>query len=819
MNSRGLANAAMVTAIVFSASIGRAQFWPSVHERAASALASEDVEQRRLAAGKLLEMPRSIAEQLLPRALGDSDAEVRLLAGVAVLEHPIDGAIPLAIQWLSDGDARVRTLAAQMLTRLRPEARAVAPLARVLSDPSPVARKHAARALARIGSADAARVLLNHLDDPNEEFQLEVIQALAAIGDEAAVLPLVAKVQDTRTSVRRAAIRAIPHLEGSGRASGALVLALSDSDPEVRIAAMRVLGELGALEAVDPLVDLVERDRDVDVRVAALNALLRLPSPRGVRVAVGLLNHPRQELRSEALARLAEIGPRAESALLQCVAGGSGVEDVQGCALALGRSGVSTAAAAIVEAYRAGRLSVIAALPALASTRDSVALPVALEALGTDPLSVRRAAIDALWHLLDPRRPDGRAVEPLAEALRQARTSDEAALLLPLLGRTGSHRAVPHLVPYLRVDFPLVLRLAATRGLGSIKGAYVEPQHVVAGLTATSSELRWETSMAAREGEWRGVAEVLVDLLSTARASEVFGLATALWGPAVHIRKPHVAQRMLTLIERAAPKEQAVLLEAYARLPWELTDATFARWVRSSDPPDAAKVAEVLAQKKQAVPLLLSKLSERRPEVLANAVWALRQYAPASARARLRSLTEHAEVSVAANAVATLSRSDAVEHSLLCGLLADQRAPVLVNVLAGLHLNEVRCGDGERERQLLLTHASPFVRQRAAVLLHRVPSERAKADERALAQCLRYDIDGEVASRCAVAETGDEMSAVGPLTVLVVPAASSNAMPLQSFALQHQDGFVRLGWADHRGGAYDFGASDSVRLLPPSGAW
>src|SRR5690606_33060699 len=179
----------------------------------------------------------------------------------------------------------------------------------------------------------------------------------AAIGDEAAVLPLVAKVQDTRTSVRRAAIRAMPHLEGSGRASGALVLALSDSDPEVRIAAMRVLGELGALEAVDPLVDLVERDRDVDVRVAALNALLRLPSPRGVRVAVGLLDHPRQELRSEALARLAEIGPQAESALLQCMAGGSGVEDVQGCALALGRSGVSTAAAAIVEAYRAGRLS------------------------------------------------------------------------------------------------------------------------------------------------------------------------------------------------------------------------------------------------------------------------------------------------------------------------------------------------------------------------------------------------------------------------------------------------------------------------------
>jgi len=37
--------------------------------------------------------------------------------------------------------------------------------------------------------------------------------------------------------------------------------------------------------------------------------------------------------------------------------------------------------------------------------------------------------------------------------------------------------------------------------------------------------------------------------------------------------------------------------------------------------------------------------------------------------------------------------------------------------------------------------------------------------------------------------------------------------------VQHQDGVVRLGWADQRGGAYDFGASDGVRLLPPSGAW
>ena len=805
------------------------QFWPSSYERSAAALTSEDVETRRGAARDLSRMPSSVARQLLSRALRDRDPEVRLLAGAVVLEHAFEEAAPVALQWLSDTDPRVRALAAQVLARLGPSQEAIAPLARVLSDPSPVARKNAARALARARSVDAARVLLNHLDDANEEFQLEVIDALAALGEEAAVLPLIAKVQDGRAKVRRRAIRALSGLAGADRASGALLLALSDSDPEVRVAAIRALGEIGATDAVDALEEVLLRDREIPVRVAALNALVSLSSPRAFRLAIQMLDHPRHELRSEALARLSETGEHAQTELTRCVAGDGLVADIDGCALALGRSRTAGAASIVTNAYREGKLSPVATLRALAATEDASALPIALEMLDSDSSTVRQAALRALWQLLHPLRPDGRAVEPLAEALRDAPAPEEAALLLPLLGRTGSPRAVPHLESYLHSDAPVALRVAATRGLGWIKRADVQPRHMIAGLTADRSELRWETAMAVREGEWQGVAQPLVALLERAGQSEMYGLGTAFWGPAVNVRHPVLVKRVQTLIENAPGREQDVLLEAFARIHWKLTSRVFASWVRDSHPGDDAKLAEVLAQQPGAKGLLVAMLDSQRNDVLASAVWGVGRRRATEALPRVRELLRHTDVSVAANAVATFARlSEAEGATQLCALLDEKRAPMLANALAGLRLMKARCDAGGRERQLLSLHPSSMVRERAAALIAEVPSsEEPKEDERALRQCGRHEIDGGVAARC-LAETPDastDSRSNAPLTptsisVLVVPASGTNPKHGVPFALEVGGAFVRFGWADRRGGVYEVETqANELRLLLPAGLW
>ena len=95
-------------------------------------------------------------------------------------------------------------------------------------------------------------------------------------------------------------------------------------------------------------------------------------------------------------------------------------------------------------------------------------MPVVLEFVDDPSPVVRAEALGAAEALLDPGRPDGRAVAPLTAALRNAHLSPaERAKIATLLGRTGAPRAAPVLSSLLAVHDP-ALRLAAIDALGML---------------------------------------------------------------------------------------------------------------------------------------------------------------------------------------------------------------------------------------------------------------------------------------------------------------------------------------------------------------
>ena len=113
-----------------------------------------------------------------------------------------------------------------------------------LDDPDVEVREEAAKALGRIGSADAVDALLRHLTDPFSIIRPQAARALGRIGDRRAVEPLVA--------------------------------ALGDPSEELQEACCQALGRMGAREALAPLLGLLASERSDRVAAAAGDAMSRL---------------------------------------------------------------------------------------------------------------------------------------------------------------------------------------------------------------------------------------------------------------------------------------------------------------------------------------------------------------------------------------------------------------------------------------------------------------------------------------------------------------------------------------------------------------
>ena len=779
--------------------------WPNTVEHIEKQLGSSDAEARREAAGRLASLPPSVVRRLAPKALGDADIEVRLAAIEAALRVPIAGVNELVIPWLNAPDRRLRLAAAELL-RVAPTPRAIPVLGRVLGDPDPEVRMAAAAALGTSGRSDAAMPLLGHLDDTMPQVQRAVISALARLRDRSAVVPLIGKVQDSRALVRLSVVSALGRL-GDVRAASALVLALRDSQDDVKVAALEALGRLRATEATPSILSLLGEGPKEDVRAAALDALARIGSPEGLEALVDALETDDPwSANSSVREALTRVGAAAVPRLLQCLVGQPDVDLADGCALVLGKLGTEPAGTAIAEAAHRGTVRPHAALRALGALGDSARLPTVLEYLSDPAPRVRRAAVDAAAKLLQPHRPDGRAVDPIARALDAPGAGEaERIALVTLLGRTASPRAAKALVPLAEDADNVRLRAAALDALGLL-GPSGHDLVMLEALEAEQAGVRLSAAVALRRSASGAAARTLLDRLEREAEQDRMATAIALAGALSRSGDPRLVERAVTLMKRSRGAERDALIEAVGMSSQRLASRRLVAHSRGAVPVyDRAKVAESLAGHPDAIQQLWRLAGDVDGAVRANAVWALGRIARTADAGRLASMLADRDVAAAGNAAAALarlaSRTSADVAQPLCGVLADSRSYVRANALLGLAVAGLRCPQAEA-REVLFRDPSAIVRRAAARLLQSVPSGDPDADAAALARCSEEEPDGSVALSCSIVPEPVAQE-TEPVLVYVVPMGESAPVPRAPFALVRADGLMRLGITDRRGTLFE----------------
>ncbi len=748
-------------------------------------------------------------------ALSDPDDEVRLAAADTAIHLRAAGATEAVAGWSNAPDVRVRRKACEV-ARALPSPRAVAPLARTLGDPDAEVRAEAAEALGRQASPEAVAPLLGRLDDPTPAVRIQIIAALARLGDVRAVVPLVGKVEDSSPDVRQAVVRALGDL-GDARASAALVLALRDQSPDVRRDALTALGRMRAADTVDAIAPFVG-DSSPALRLAALTALGRIATPDGVRVLVAALGTHDDDAGAlqptPARDALVATGAVTIPSLRALLAGSPSPQTATSAAWVLGALHARDEAPGIVLAMRRGVLPTAAALHALAGAGTGADVPVVLEFVTDRSPIVRGEALAAALALLDPGIPDGRAVEPLAAALRDARTTaDERARIATLLGRTGAPRAAPLLVELTRAQ-DLALRIAAIDALGALGPAPAASaiskradatSALLDALEAPDAAVRLHAATALADAGADRAREALTARLEGGDEIDRAAVLTALGGVLARAPSEASVAKLGAALALSAGPERDAIIEALGRAPLPSATTVLASIARSEEAADRRAAAILSAAHPDDPGLARTLLADPDASVRAQAAWSLGALGDATDIARLDAIARAADVDTATNATAAIGRIAARAKrddlaSSLCTLASDPRTFVRANALAGLARTGA-CGDGSLERSALESDPAEDVRAAAALALSRNPGA---ASARALERCARTDPSSPVATRCRAVMAGVALPGrTHAALVYVVPDGSDVPRPNASYAMVFADGTLRAGTTDRRGAVFE----------------
>jgi HEAT repeat protein len=469
---------------------------------------------------------------------------------------------------------------------------------------------------------------------------------------------------------------------------------------------------------------------------------------------------------------------------------------------------------------------------------------------------VRGEALGAAAALLDPNRPDGRAVEPLAAVLRDARPSPaERARVARLLGRTGAPRAAPLLVELVHAR-DATLRLAAIDALGTLgpgpasaPGAASAPRPegtvddaLLEALGSPEPAIRLHAAMALAESGGSRARDALLGQLDGGDEVDRAAVLTALGGVLARAPSDGAIAKLGDALQLAAGPERDAIIEAIGRAPVASAAKLLATIARSEEPADRRSAATMLAaQAADAQPREAASASARAlfgdPDagVRAQAAWVLGVLGDASDIARLEAITRgdmpidrssrrdasSPGTDAECNAAAAIGRiaarthaADAAARALcpLAGGTANTRAYLRANALAGLALAGARCADGTTERAILAEDPSEDVRAAAALLLAHAPSAD---DARALDRCARGDPSGLVATRCRARPAPP--SRAHPTLVYVIAEGSAAPRPGSAYAMLMADGTIHVGNTDRRGAVFDPAAPEGdVTLRKPT---
>lgn len=797
-----------------------AGIWPSAVRRAEQDLAATDASARLAAVSALAELPRAAARRLLLRALDDVDSQVQSAALELLLRLETPNVTERVVPWLSGSDKRLR-LSAALALAVAPARSATPALGRALSDSDAEVRAAAATALGASQSEGAVLPLLGHLDDSVPEVREAVVNALGALGDARAVLPLIGKIEDPRPSVRAAVARALGSLRDP-RSSSALLLALRDSDRAVVVAVVRALGSLADSAAVAPMAALLAAGPEPELRRALLQGLGHIGSAEAGQALVKQLgtDEPGRE-RDVVLAALALAPVAFTQPLRECLDAATDVAQAEGCALGLAEAHDSASSGRVRAALDRGRLSAKVGLSVLGRLGDVRALSAALERLTVPDAETRVAAMTAAESLLSPKDADGRAVEPLARALAaRAVSRAERLRLVGLLGRTGSERALPTLLPLLQGASDPALAESAALALGTIPGA-ASARALLGALGADETRVKRAAALSMRRARSPELVAPLLERLGQSGRAERSLIYLALPGPLGETSDDKLLARAVQQLESLRGSERDELMEALSASKRPSARQALLALAKGADLADRAKAAELLSSAPD-VPTLARLLGDNDVRVRSNAAWSLgfaaAEQAPAAEKALAAALRDR-EANVVGNAAVSLgrvlrSRPESAASALCGSLLRDPRASVREQTLRGLSLSRARCSDGY-PAQLLVSDPRARVRRAAAELLLRTspqPSER-----RLLWRCQESDTHAVVAEACAAPARPDG-SEIEPLTVLIVPSPGADATPFAPFALLLTDGSLRLGSADRRGGVHEARApKGEPELLPYTG--
>jgi HEAT repeat protein len=180
-------------------------------EQLVQGLQSDEVRDRRRAAGLLRVMQEPDAVGPLVLALGDDDAWVREAATTALAEIGSPAVAALRNE-LQSPDPRFRAEAANVLGRIR-DADSLPLFVVLLADNDTWVRDRAATALGKVGAVEAVELLINALNDPEPTVRDSAAWALGEIRDERASAALQDRLDDDNTEVRTRAADALRKLQ------------------------------------------------------------------------------------------------------------------------------------------------------------------------------------------------------------------------------------------------------------------------------------------------------------------------------------------------------------------------------------------------------------------------------------------------------------------------------------------------------------------------------------------------------------------------------------------------------------------------------
>ncbi|MBK8169577.1 MAG: HEAT repeat domain-containing protein [Sandaracinaceae bacterium] len=607
--------------------------------------------------------------------------------------------------WLDDPDVPTRIIAVRALGRIA-DAGVTTQLVRALGDADAEVRRAAVTALGAIGTRDVVVPLLGRLDDLDSNVRVDTCAVLARLHDSRAVVPLVGRAHDNAPEVRTAVFRALGELSDR-RALAPLFQGLRDDADEARLAAIAALGVLRDESAVDALIE-VAAARDEHTARAAISSLGLVGGARATRAVVRQLTVSANL--STTVAVVTSMVERASNDAARTAI----VHEIVAAFEDADASGVRNLAAALEEL--APITSIEAAVPVLlrklaerrgdvsqiertlATSRDARVLLPLLERLREASPTSLRATVQALAVYFRHQPPDGRAADPLLEAL--GRVAREArADVVTLLGRVGARRAIPAIRPFLdATDRPT--RLAAVTALGAI-GDAAGANLLLPLLGDRDAEIRTRAADAVgasasleilRELVRRFVGDAPVDRSAFAHA---IGIAVR------HLGEEHA----LPASDRDAARD------------------ALAHAVRAPDSRLAAVAIDALARANDEsfVPMLVTLL-ERGPRLVRpGAVRALSRSDSDAARTALRAALTDPDTEVASAAAAALANyGQAVDADRLVALVSALNWPVSTNAsfaLAHLAARGVLSAETKAGLCALLRARDPYTRANILVAL------------------------------------------------------------------------------------------------------